>query len=211
MQDQADGPQAQGLYDPQHEHDACGVGFVVDIKGEQSHAIVEQGLQVLINLQHRGACGCEANTGDGAGILHPDARQRSCASARARLRAAAGRRVRRRPDVPAARSGASARRRQDARSRASSTRKARRCSAGATCRPTTRRSAPSASPSSRSSSRCSSVAATRRPGDGGRQAAAALRAQALRHPQAHRARGRRARPLAERAARSTSSACRRRR
>src|SRR6266446_583411 len=62
-------PQAQGLYDPAHEHDACGVGFVVDIKGKKSNAIVRQALQVLINLLHRGACGCEVNTGDGAGIL----------------------------------------------------------------------------------------------------------------------------------------------
>src|SRR3954453_1472423 len=62
-------PAAQGLYDPRHEHDACGVGFVVDVKGRRSHRIVRQALQVLINLQHRGACGCEANTGDGAGIL----------------------------------------------------------------------------------------------------------------------------------------------
>src|SRR5881296_1048969 len=59
----------QGLYDPSHEHDACGVGFVVDIKGRKSHTIVRQGLLVLINLLHRGACGCEPNTGDGAGIL----------------------------------------------------------------------------------------------------------------------------------------------
>src|SRR5215813_5738735 len=62
-------PQAQGLYDPRFEHDACGVGFVVNIRGQRSHAVVERGLEVLINLQHRGACGCEANTGDGAGIL----------------------------------------------------------------------------------------------------------------------------------------------
>jgi glutamate synthase (ferredoxin) len=62
-------PQAQGLYDPSYEHDACGVGFVAHVKGRKSHAIVRQALQVLINLQHRGACGCEANTGDGAGIL----------------------------------------------------------------------------------------------------------------------------------------------
>jgi glutamate synthase (ferredoxin) len=62
-------PSARGLYDPRHEHDACGVGFVVDAKGRRSHAIVRQALQVLINLEHRGACGCEANTGDGAGIL----------------------------------------------------------------------------------------------------------------------------------------------
>ncbi len=62
-------PPAQGLYDPAHEHDACGVGFVVDIKGRRSHAIVSQALEVLKNLLHRGACGCEVNTGDGAGIL----------------------------------------------------------------------------------------------------------------------------------------------
>ncbi|HEV8643649.1 MAG TPA: glutamate synthase large subunit [Methylomirabilota bacterium] len=62
-------PPAQGLYDPRHEHDACGVGFVVSIKGRKSHAIVRQALQVLMNLLHRGACGCEPNTGDGAGIL----------------------------------------------------------------------------------------------------------------------------------------------
>ena len=60
---------AQGLYDPQHEHDACGVGFVVHVKGAKSNSIIRQALQVLKNLQHRGACGCEVNTGDGAGIL----------------------------------------------------------------------------------------------------------------------------------------------
>jgi glutamate synthase (ferredoxin) len=62
-------PPAQGLYDPAHEHDACGVGFVVDMKGRKSHSIVTQALTVLKNLLHRGACGCEVNTGDGAGIL----------------------------------------------------------------------------------------------------------------------------------------------
>jgi glutamate synthase (ferredoxin) len=59
----------QGLYDPQFEHDACGIGAVVDIKGRRSHAIVRDALIVLNNLNHRGACGCEPNTGDGAGIL----------------------------------------------------------------------------------------------------------------------------------------------
>ena len=59
----------QGLYDPRHEHDACGVGFVVHVKGARSHAIVDKALTVLKNLLHRGACGCEPNTGDGAGIL----------------------------------------------------------------------------------------------------------------------------------------------
>ena len=62
-------PGKQGLYDPQFEHEACGVGFVVNIKGRKSHAIIQQALQILTNLDHRGACGCEANTGDGAGIL----------------------------------------------------------------------------------------------------------------------------------------------
>ena len=62
-------PTAQGMYDPNAEHDACGVGFVVDMKGRRSHEIVRKALRVLINLEHRGACGCEANTGDGAGVL----------------------------------------------------------------------------------------------------------------------------------------------
>jgi glutamate synthase domain-containing protein 2/glutamate synthase domain-containing protein 1/glutamate synthase domain-containing protein 3 len=62
-------PSREGLYDPRYEHDSCGVGFVVDIQGRRSHRIVSQALTVLKNLLHRGACGCEANTGDGAGIL----------------------------------------------------------------------------------------------------------------------------------------------
>jgi glutamate synthase (ferredoxin) len=62
-------PPKQGLYDPQFEHDACGVGFIVHMKGQKSHEIVEQALTILVNLDHRGACGCETNTGDGAGIL----------------------------------------------------------------------------------------------------------------------------------------------
>jgi glutamate synthase (ferredoxin) len=62
-------PGRQGLYDPRFEHDSCGVGFVVDIKGRKSHQIVVRALTVLKNLLHRGACGCEVNTGDGAGIL----------------------------------------------------------------------------------------------------------------------------------------------
>jgi glutamate synthase (NADPH) large chain len=62
-------PPAQGLYDPAYEHDACGIGFVASIRCEKSHEIVRQGIQVLINLTHRGACGCDPETGDGAGIL----------------------------------------------------------------------------------------------------------------------------------------------
>ena len=61
-------PPLEGLYDAGYEHDACGVGFVVNIKGTKSHNIVLQALTVLKNLTHRGACGCEENTGDGAGI-----------------------------------------------------------------------------------------------------------------------------------------------
>ena len=129
---------AQGLYDPQHEHDACGVGFVVDIKGRKSHAIVRQALQVLKNLQHRGACGCEVNTGDGAGILiqMPDAFLRKVAPAPL---PPVGR-VRRRPRVPAAGRRRS-RQRSRTSSRASSPKKVSSSSAGATCRPTTARSA----------------------------------------------------------------------
>ena len=62
-------PEPQGLYHPAHEHDACGVGFIAHIKGEKSHAIIEQGLQILRNLTHRGAVGADPLAGDGAGIL----------------------------------------------------------------------------------------------------------------------------------------------
>ena len=62
-------PRPQGLYDPEREHDACGVGFIVDVKGRKSHRLVRDGLTALVNLNHRGACGCETNTGDGAGCL----------------------------------------------------------------------------------------------------------------------------------------------
>jgi len=60
---------AQGLYDPRNEHDACGVGFVAHIKGLKSHDIVQQGLNILRNLDHRGAVGADALMGDGAGLL----------------------------------------------------------------------------------------------------------------------------------------------
>ncbi len=62
-------PARQGLYDPANEHDACGVGFVAHIKNQKSHAIVEQGLQILTNLTHRGAVGADPKAGDGSGIL----------------------------------------------------------------------------------------------------------------------------------------------
>ena len=68
-------PQTQGLYDPRNEHDSCGVGFVANIKGHKSHDIIRQGLQILVNLDHRGAVGADPLVGDGAGcmIQTPDA------------------------------------------------------------------------------------------------------------------------------------------
>ncbi|HEY1112243.1 MAG TPA: glutamate synthase subunit alpha, partial [Chitinophagaceae bacterium] len=59
----------QGLYSPVFEHDACGIGFVANIKGNKSHQIISDALTILENMEHRGACGCEHNTGDGAGIM----------------------------------------------------------------------------------------------------------------------------------------------
>ncbi len=62
-------PEKLGLYDPRYEHDACGVGFIANMKGVKSHDIIQSGLQILTNLTHRGACGCDPLTGDGAGLL----------------------------------------------------------------------------------------------------------------------------------------------
>ncbi len=62
-------PSREGLYDPRFEHDGCGVGFVAHLKGEKSHGIVQKGIELLLNLRHRGAVGSEKNSGDGAGIL----------------------------------------------------------------------------------------------------------------------------------------------
>ena len=62
-------PGSQGLYDPRFEHDACGVGAVVNLKGWKSHDVIEKALDILVNLSHRGACGCDEKTGDGAGIM----------------------------------------------------------------------------------------------------------------------------------------------
>ena len=76
-------PQPQGLYDPRNEHDACGVGFVAHIRGEKSHAIITQALEILKNIDHRGAVGADPLLGDGAGILiqMPDALYRNWAEA----------------------------------------------------------------------------------------------------------------------------------
>ncbi|HWJ09134.1 MAG TPA: hypothetical protein VNS46_07140, partial [Nocardioides sp.] len=75
-------PPPQGLYDPRHEKDACGVAFVATLTGEASHDIVAKALTALRNLDHRGAAGAEANSGDGAGILLqvPDAFLRAVAA-----------------------------------------------------------------------------------------------------------------------------------
>ena len=62
-------PTSHGLYRPQFEHDACGIGAIANLKGRRSHAIVDDALSVLVNLEHRGGKGLEHNTGDGAGIL----------------------------------------------------------------------------------------------------------------------------------------------
>ena len=74
-------PPKQGLYDPRNEHDSCGVGFVVDIRNRKSHRIVRQGLEILLNLDHRGAVGADPLAGDGSGILlqKPDALFRAVA------------------------------------------------------------------------------------------------------------------------------------
>src|SRR2546421_12745177 len=76
-------PPRQGLYDPANEHDSCGVGFVANIKGRKSHEVIEAGLQILVNLDHRGAVGADPLVGDGAGCLIqiPDGLLRAWASA----------------------------------------------------------------------------------------------------------------------------------
>lgn len=62
-------PEAQGLFDPSHERDACGVGFIANLKGEKSHRVIADGLKMLCNLEHRGAVGADPLAGDGAGML----------------------------------------------------------------------------------------------------------------------------------------------
>ncbi len=84
---------SQGLYDPANEHDACGVGFVVNIKGRKSHDIITQGLKILENLDHRGAVGADPLVGDGAGCLIqlPDALLNDWARANGKSLPAVGR------------------------------------------------------------------------------------------------------------------------
>src|SRR3984885_6079819 len=62
-------PPAEALYDPSKEHDSCGVGFVADMRNRKSHDILEKGLQILVNLDHRGAVGADPSLGDGCGVL----------------------------------------------------------------------------------------------------------------------------------------------
>ena len=62
-------PHQQGLYDPSNEHENCGIGLIVDMKGRKSHDIVSGALEICVNLDHRGGCGCDPITGDGAGIF----------------------------------------------------------------------------------------------------------------------------------------------
>ena len=130
-------PPKQGLYDPRNEHDACGVGFVANIKGAKVHEIITRGLEILINLDHRGAVGADPLVGDGAGILIqiPDALLREWAKGAA----VSPCRSRATTPWPCASCRATPRR---ARSRSSSSSissrsKARCCWAGAMCRPTT--------------------------------------------------------------------------
>ena len=106
-------PPKQGLYDPRNEHDACGVGFVANIKGAKSHGIIGQGLQFLINLDHRGAVGADPLVGDGAGILIqiPDALLRDWAQGTG-VTLPAARRLCRGHVLPAARSQGARYRRQ---------------------------------------------------------------------------------------------------
>ncbi len=129
-------PERQGLYDPRNEHDACGVGFVVNIKGRKSHEIIRQGLQILVNLDHRGAVGADPLVGDGAGCLiqMPDALLRDWAIGQGQHPAGPGP-LRRRDVLPAARRRGAQLRHRPFRQGGDRPR-ASPWSAGATCRPT---------------------------------------------------------------------------
>ena len=131
-------PERQGLYDPRNEHDSCGIGFVANIKGRKSHDIIARGLQILVNLDHRGAVGADPLVGDGAGCLiqMPDALLRDWASATG---ADACRRPAAMPSQCAFCRGTNGRARSRwSMSSISSVPRGRRWSAGATCRPTRR-------------------------------------------------------------------------
>ena len=134
-------PAGPGLYDPRNEHDSCGVGFVVNIKGRKSHDIIRRGLQILVNLDHRGAVGADPLVGDGAGCLiqMPDKLLRDWAEEHDLTLPPLGP-LRGGDVLPAA----GRRARASSRSACWSTTsrpKGRACSAGARCRPTPRASA----------------------------------------------------------------------
>ena len=177
-------PQPQGLYDPQNEHDSCGVGFVVDLKGRKSHRLVRDGLTALINLNHRGACGCEDNTGDGAGILIQIPHEfLGRALPAARDRPARARALRRRRLLHLARPGAAGVRQAAVRA------DRRRGGAGRSSAGGRSKTDNSIARRDRQGRRAGDVPRPRRPRaeDHGRRP---LRAQALRHPQAVRDRDR---------------------
>ena len=174
-------PPAQGLYDPRHEHDACGVGFVVDLKGRKSHDIVQQGARSPVNLEHRGACGCEKNTGDGAGILcRCRTRFLRRRARRLGIKLPAAGRLRRRHGLPADRPRRAAPPASTCSSR-SSARRGRRSSAGATVPTDNSMTRPD-----RAAGRAGHQPALHRPRPPTVADDDRLRAQALRHPPARR-------------------------
>ena len=158
-------PEAQGLYDPANEHDACGVGFVANMHNSKSHDIVRMGLEILLNLDHRGATGADPKAGDGCGMLVQIPHDFFVAKAKeAGFELPAPGRLRHRRDVPAQGRGRARRHRGDRRRRRSP-RRAAPCSAGATCRSIPRGSARASSRASRRHPpRCSSPRLGRGPG-----------------------------------------------
>ena len=156
----------ESLYEPSFEHDACGFGFVCDIRGRASASIVRDALQVLVNLEHRGATGAEPDTGDGAGLLVQVPHAFLAREARtARDRPPGRGRLRRRHGLPAPRRIEAAKSSSGS-PRARSGRPASPSSAGATSRPTTAPSGPLPGPASPSSARSSSRPAADAPTSG---------------------------------------------
>ncbi len=127
----------QGLYSPGHEHDTCGVGFIVHLKGQKSHKIIEDGLTALEHLNHRGACGCEVEHGRRRRRADPDPARLLRARLRARRHPPAGGRPLRRRALLRRRRTSGRRSRRWRSSASSSRRRASTCSAGVRCRRTT--------------------------------------------------------------------------
>ena len=128
-------PRAQGLYNPAKEHDSCGVGFVADMRNRKSHDILQKGLQILVNLDHRGATGADVKLGDGCGVLAQIPHGFFVPGMRQARHDFAGRGSLRDRSVLHAARAFGARRRRDHR-RGGRLRRVRPSSAGATCRPT---------------------------------------------------------------------------